>query len=145
MHSKRCCGPPAISLGSRSTSTRTWARPIARGGSVCPLRSDGSPPGSSKGRPRTTGVCSMTDTGQDEETVRHALKEIARQERLVDQMLTMQARLRDRDRVVGTLIVCTVLIASLVGVAFAFAGSGPALTLLGVTAARPTWLGWLAV
>jgi hypothetical protein len=87
----------------------------------------------------------MTDTGQDEEAVRHALKEIARQRRLVDQMLTMQARLRDRDRVVGTLIVCTVLIASLMGVAFAFAGSGPALTLLGVTATRPTWLGWLAV
>jgi hypothetical protein len=70
---------------------------------------------------------------------------ITRQERLADQMLTMQARLRDRDRVVGTLIVCTVLIASLVGVAFAFAGSGRVLTLLGVTASRPTWLGWLAV
>jgi hypothetical protein len=60
-------------------------------------------------------------------------------------MLTMQARLRDRDRRVGTLIVCTVLVASLVGVAFAFAGSDPVLTLLGVTAARPTWLGWLAI
>ena len=45
----------------------------------------------------------------------------------------------------GTLLVCTVLIASLVGVAFAFAGSGPVLTLLGVTAARSTWVGWLAV
>ena len=87
----------------------------------------------------------MTDRGQDEEAVRHALKEIARQRRLVDQMLTMQARLRDQDRVVGTLIVCTVLLASLAGVAFAFAGSSPALRLLGVTAARATWLGWLAV
>jgi hypothetical protein len=87
----------------------------------------------------------MTDAGQDEAAVRHALDEIDRQERLVDQMLTMQARLRDRDRAVGTLLVCAVLIASLVGVAFAFAGSGPVLTLLGVTATRTTWLGWLAV
>jgi hypothetical protein len=87
----------------------------------------------------------MTDAGQDEAAVQHALDEIDRQERLVDQMLTMQARLRDRDQAMATLLVCTVLIASLVGVAFAFAGSGPVLTLLEVTAARSTWLGWLAV
>jgi len=87
----------------------------------------------------------MTDRGQDDKAVQHALDEFDRQERLVDQGLTMQARLRDRDRVAGTLLVCTVLIASLVGVAVAFAGSGPAVTLLGVTAARSTWLGWLAV
>lgn len=87
----------------------------------------------------------MTDMGTDGEATRHALDELDRQRRLVDQGLTMQAWLRDRDRLVGTLFVCTVLIASLVGVAFAFAGSGASLTLLDVTAARTTWLGWLAV
>jgi hypothetical protein len=87
----------------------------------------------------------MADMGRDGEAVRHAAEEIKRQRRLVDQCLTMQARLRDRDQVTGTAMVCTVLIASLVGVAFAFTGSGPSVTLLGVTAARATWLGWLMV
>jgi hypothetical protein len=87
----------------------------------------------------------MTDPGPGEAPARNALAELSRQRRLVDQSLTMQARLRDRDQLIGTSLVCTVLIASLVGVAFAFAGSDPSLTLIGVTAARATWLGWLAV
>lgn len=77
--------------------------------------------------------------------MQHALKEIARQRALVDQGLSMQARLRDRDFIVGTLLVCSVLLASLGGVAFAFAGTGSSVTLFGVKAARATWLGTLAV
>jgi len=79
-----------------------------------------------------------------EVAARQAIVEIDRQRRLVDQGLTMQARLRDRDRVVGTLLICAVLVTSLIGVAFAFAGSNPSLTVLGVSATRATWLGWLA-
>jgi len=87
----------------------------------------------------------MPDPAQaPEEIVRQAMVEFSRQRRLVDQSLTMQARLRDRDRVVGTLLICAMLVASLIGVAFAFAGSNPLLTVLGVSATRATWLGWLA-
>lgn len=87
----------------------------------------------------------MPDPGEAAaEAAKHALAEFDRQRGLVDQGLTMQARLRDRDRVVGTLLICAVLVASLVGVAFAFAGSNPSLTVLGVSATRATWLGWLA-
>lgn len=70
--------------------------------------------------------------------------ELVRQRRLVDQSTSMQAALRDWDRAYGTALVCVVLIASVVGLAFAFAGDKP-VTLLGVTATRATWLGWLAV
>jgi len=88
----------------------------------------------------------MTDghaAGDDE--VQRATHELKRQERLVDQGLTMQARLRDRDRLVGTILLCSLLIASLIGVAFAFAGSGVSVTLVGISAARATWVGWLTV
>lgn len=71
--------------------------------------------------------------------------ELRRQRRLVDQNLTMQARLRDRAQVTGTVLVCTILVASVVGVAFAFANTSVHVTLVGVTADRSTWLGWLAV
>ena len=57
----------------------------------------------------------------------------------------MQARLRDRDRLIATVFLCSTLIASLLGVAFAFAGSGVSVTLLGIRAARATWVGWLTV
>jgi hypothetical protein len=88
----------------------------------------------------------MADThaGGDDD-VQRAKDELTRQRRLTDQGLTMQARLRDRNRLVGTVLICTMLIASLVGVAFAFAGSGVRVTLLGITAARATWVGWLTV
>lgn len=76
---------------------------------------------------------------------RRALEELRRQRRLVDQGLTMQARLRDRDRVVGTSLLCAILVLSVIGVAFAFAGPDHAVTLAGLSAARSTWLGWLAI
>lgn len=84
----------------------------------------------------------MTDLAED---VQRALDELARQRRLIDQGLTMQARLRDRDRVIGTMLLCAVLALSVVGAAFAFAGADHSVTIFSVTAARTTWLGWLAV
>lgn len=71
--------------------------------------------------------------------------ELARQRRLVDQSASMQATLRDWDRALGTALVCLVLIASVIALAFAFAGGGKPVTLLGIRATRATWLGWLAI
>lgn len=74
-----------------------------------------------------------------------ALEEIARQRRLVDQMSTMHSLLRDTARRQGTTLLSVILVASVVAVAFAFAGGGQRVEILGVKAARATWLGWLAV
>jgi|SRR5215469_14303247 len=71
--------------------------------------------------------------------------EINRQRRLVNQTASMQSTLRDWDRAFGTALVCVVLVTALIGVAFAFAGNGQTVTILGIHAARATWLGWLAV
>lgn len=87
----------------------------------------------------------MTDNSEHDASRVAALRELERQRRLADQLLTMHAALRDRDQRIAKLLVCTVLIASIVGVAFAFAGTSFTLTLLGVTATRSTWLGWLAI
>jgi hypothetical protein len=76
---------------------------------------------------------------------RLARTEIDRQRRLVDQSISMQAALRDWNRIFGTSLVCVVLITSLVGVAFAFAGGEQTISILGLRAQRTTWLGWLAV
>jgi hypothetical protein len=74
-----------------------------------------------------------------------ALDEIRRQRRLVDQMSTMHSLLRDQARMQGTVLLCVVLVASVVALAFAFAGGSPKVDLVGIEAARSTWLGWLAV
>ncbi len=87
----------------------------------------------------------MDEPDEREEASKRALEELRRQRRLVDQGLTMQARLRDRDQLVGTSLLCAILALSVVGVAFAFAGPDHAVRLFGLTAARTTWLGWLAV
>ena len=68
-----------------------------------------------------------------------------RQRRLVDQMTTMHARLRDRARMQGVGLTVSVLVGSVVATAFAFAGSSTEVSMLGVSALRSTWLGWLAV
>jgi len=57
----------------------------------------------------------------------------------------MQSALRDWDRAYGTTLVCLVLVASLIGVAFAFAAGGQIVSIMGIRAQRTTWLGWLAV
>jgi hypothetical protein len=83
---------------------------------------------------------------QDEIAEQVALAEIRRHARLVDQAMSMQATLRDWDRVLGTTLTGVVLIASLIGVAFAFAGDGSQrISLISLNAERVTWLGWLAV
>jgi hypothetical protein len=74
-----------------------------------------------------------------------ALDEVGRQRRLVDQMSTMHSLVRDQARLQGTALLCVVLVASVVALAFAFAGGSPLVNLFGVEAARSTWLGWLAV
>ena len=84
-------------------------------------------------------------TNHESDEIQEALRELGRQRRLINQSLTMHAALRDRNQLIGTLISCTVLTALVVGVAFAFAGSGSSVTLMGLKAARATWLGWLAV
>lgn len=84
--------------------------------------------------------------GSDTPAEEAARQEINRQRRLIDQITSMQSALRDWDRAFGTALVCVVLIASLIGVAFAFAGGGDqTASILGVDAHRLTWLGWLAV
>lgn len=68
-----------------------------------------------------------------------------REARLLDQAISMQAALRDWYRAAGTALVVFVLLLSVTGLAFAFAGGDDNVTLLGTTARRATWLGWLAV
>lgn len=87
----------------------------------------------------------MIEDDCPDEGPKRAIDELGRQRRLIDQTLTMQAKLRDRDRTFATVLVCTILVASLIGVAFAFAGSGFKITLFGLQADRATWLGWFAV
>jgi hypothetical protein len=86
-------------------------------------------------------VTGSPSTGQAEQ----AFAEFDRQRRLVDQTLTMQASIRDRDQRLSKLLTCTILVASVIGVAFAFAGQSSSITIFGIVADRSTWLGWLAV
>jgi hypothetical protein len=86
-----------------------------------------------------------SSTSSEQEKLDAALKEIGRQERVLNQMSTMHSILRDRARAEGTVLLCVVLIVSVVGLAFAFAGGGETVEVFGVGAARSTWLGWLAV
>ena len=73
-------------------------------------------------------------------------KEVMENEaRLVDQAISMHASLRDWYGTLGTGLVVTVLVLSVIGLAFAFAGGEESVELLGLTARRTTWLGWLAI
>jgi hypothetical protein len=81
----------------------------------------------------------------DEPSIDDHLYEIRRQRRLIDQMTSMHAALRDWGRAIGNLLTCAVLIASLIGVAFAFADDNNRVSFIGISALRSTWLGWLAV
>ncbi len=71
--------------------------------------------------------------------------EITRQDRLVDQLMSMHSALRDRASSSTTTITVVLLCASVFSIGFAFAGDLAHVTLLGMTAARSTWLGILAV
>ena len=57
----------------------------------------------------------------------------------------MQATLRDRYRVQATTLTCTLLVASVIATAFAFAGGSVRVSIVGIRAERSTWLGWFAV
>lgn len=72
-------------------------------------------------------------------------RELDRQRRLVDQMASMHSMLRDRYQRQATLFTCTLLVLSVVAVAFAFAAGGEQVSLVGWEAERSTWLGWFAV
>lgn len=86
------------------------------------------------------------DARHPREELEHAARlEMERQRRQVDQVLSMHSALRDWNRAVGTTLICVVLIASVLGVAFAFAGGSQEVVIFGVAAQRATWLGWLAV
>jgi hypothetical protein len=65
--------------------------------------------------------------------------------RRVDQAASMQASLRGAYSAVAVTLAVVVLVLSAVVLAFAFAGDEAPVTILGVTARRATWLGWLAV
>lgn len=84
----------------------------------------------------------MTD---DPAKGRDARDELKRQRRLVDQTASMQSALRDRFAAQSRALRVSQLVLSVVATAFAFASSDVELTLLGVSADRTTWLGWLAV
>jgi len=69
--------------------------------------------------------------------IRRAVDELRRQRRLVDQGLTMQG--------IGTVLLCAILVLSVIGTAFAFAGPEHLVTIAGLSAAKATWLGWISV
>jgi hypothetical protein len=71
--------------------------------------------------------------------------ELARQRRLVDQMATMHALLRDRYRAQFVALRMLQLTASVVATAFAFASTDVRVQLGPTAAERGTVLGWLAV
>jgi len=71
--------------------------------------------------------------------------EFARQRRVMDQMLSQHARLRDRYRRRRLFLVLTTMALGLIGAGFAFATNDVKVTILGVTAGRDKWLGGLSL
>jgi hypothetical protein len=74
-----------------------------------------------------------------------ARREIDRQRRLIDQMMTAHSVLRDRYRRRATAMTCALLAAAVLATAFAFASGDARVVTFGVSAQRSTWLGWFAV
>lgn len=68
-----------------------------------------------------------------------------REAKLVDQAASMHAALRDRASATTTVVTVVLLSSAVFSIAFAFAGDLKHVSFLGVTAARSTWLGTLAV
>ena len=84
-------------------------------------------------------------TGGDPHVIDADRAELDRQRRLVDQMATMHAMLRDRYRAQFVSLRMSQLTASVVATAFAFASTDVTVHLGPVAAQRGTVLGWLAV
>ena len=74
-----------------------------------------------------------------------ALAEMKNQKRLVDQMTTGHSLLRDRYRSRATIMTCSLLSASVLATAFAFASGDADITIGEFSASRSTLLGWFAV
>jgi len=85
----------------------------------------------------------MNDAANESPSPRESGTE--KEARLVDQAISMQASLRDWYGAAGTGLIVVVLVLSVVGLAFAFAGGDESVELFGLTARRTTWLGSLAV
>jgi hypothetical protein len=72
-------------------------------------------------------------------------RQVKNQARIVDQSMSMQSVLRDRDTRIGTAFLCGIIGFSIVGAGLAFAGTEEGLKILGVRAARATWIAWLTI
>lgn len=73
----------------------------------------------------------------------HAAAETSRQRRVTDQLLSMHSYLRDRKSRTAKAITASILVLTALGSTVAFACSDVKLTILGVTADRATWVGFL--
>jgi len=70
-------------------------------------------------------------------------EESGRQERLADQLLSMHSYLRDWHSRTAKAITSAILVLTALGATVAFAGGDVKLTILGETATRATWAGFL--
>lgn len=68
-----------------------------------------------------------------------------RQRRVLDQLTTMHALLRDRFLRRSTALTLSTLALAALAVSLAFASHATDLTLFGIDAKRATWIGWLSV
>ncbi|WP_169986150.1 hypothetical protein [Microbispora sp. H10836] len=74
-----------------------------------------------------------------------SIREVQRQRRVVDQQLTIYSLLRDRYRRYSTTLTLLMLGGSVLTAGFAFATDSPEIIVLGVSASRTTWMGWLSL
>jgi len=72
-------------------------------------------------------------------------EEFHRQRRLVDQMMTMHALLRDRYRRRRLSLLLGTLALAVLGAGFAFASNAGRVTIAGISGRRDTWLGVLSL
>lgn len=72
-------------------------------------------------------------------------REISRQRRVVDQQLTIYSILRDRYQRCSVASTLLILAGSLIVASFAFTSNDVTVRLIGVSASRITWMGWLGL
>ena len=93
----------------------------------------------------TIAPCLMSNSSDAPPKVTSETPDYEAERRLLDQMTTMHAQLRDRARRQGLALTVSVLSGSVVATAFAFAGGDDQISLGGLEARRSTILGWFAV